>query len=79
MGVSKSSLFATETQRIYSRTSWNSFLYSVQTFFIELVPCICLMAGENSKRVLAGENSKPVVELVPYFFYSVKNRGKNRG
>ncbi len=26
------------------------------------------MSGENSKRVLAGENSKCVVELVLYFF-----------
>ena len=59
MGVSKSPLFATETQRIYSRTSWNYFYYSVKKNFIELVPCIFLMAGENSKRV---------VEVVPCIF-----------
>jgi hypothetical protein len=38
-----------------------------------------LMVGENSKRVLAGENSKRVVERVLYFFYSAKNKGRNKG
>jgi hypothetical protein len=61
------------------------FYYSVKTFFIELVPCIFLLAGENSKRVvevvpciffMAGENSKRVggkygmMEAHPRTFYS---------
>jgi hypothetical protein len=79
VGVSESPPFATETQRIYPRTLWNYFFYSVKTFLIELVPCIFLMVGENSKRVLAGENSKRVVERVLYFFYSAKNKGRNKG
>ena len=65
VGVSKSPLFATETQRIYSRTWWNYFFYSVKTFFIEVVPCIFLMAGENSKRV---------VEVVPCIFFKWREK-----
>jgi hypothetical protein len=76
VGVSKSPLFATETLRIYSITSWNYFYYSVKTFFVELVPCIFLMAGENSKRVLAGENSKRVIELVLYIFLMAGENSK---
>ena len=30
------------------------FFYSVKPFFIELVPCIFLMAGDNSKKRVSG-------------------------
>ena len=57
MGVSKSPLFATETQRIYSKLF---FFFRKNLFFIELVPGFFSMAGENSKRV---------VEVVPCIFF----------
>ena len=73
MGVSKSPLFATETQRIYSKL----FFLFRKKFSLEHGLFSFLFAGENSMRgielvlfffLFAGENSMRGIEHVLFFF-----------